>query len=97
MRAASRGRAFAVRVLIPLGLGLLLALALGTGRALADDVEHGDDQVTITVTIDEYEPDDDGGLAMTGAEIGVPLGAGILLTALGAGAYAIARRRPAES
>lgn len=93
---SSRSRAFAARVLIPLGLGLLLALALGTGRALADEVEHGDEQVTITVTINEYVPDDDGGLATTGAQIGVPLGAGILLTAVGAGAYAIARRRPAE-
>jgi hypothetical protein len=93
----------AANVLASLGLGLMVALGVGAPMAAADD-EYGDDTVTITVTIDEFDPcavgaagcDDgggDGGLAYTGAAIGVPLGAGILLTAVGAGVYALATQR----
>ncbi len=46
----------AARVLVPLGLGVLFAVGLGAPAALADDPQFGDGEVTITVTIDEFDP-----------------------------------------
>lgn len=99
---ANRRTALA-RALTPLWLGLILTVGAGVSAAVADDVPHGDDEVSISVTIDEFDPcavdapgcagGGDGGLAMTGLAIGIPLGAGIVLVGVGVGVYAVVSRR----
>jgi hypothetical protein len=100
MRDTAGGRQ-AVRAVLSVGLGVFLAFAAGSA-AIADEVEYDDDTITISVTIEELEPctpgapgcgNGDGELAFTGSGFGVPLGAAVLLAALGAGAYGLAAHR----
>ena len=99
-------RRLAARSLAPVLLGLLLALGAAASGAAADEA-YGDDEVTISVTIDELNlcdrglpgchPGGDGALGQTGLQIATPLGLGVLFAALGLGTYALARRNSTSS
>jgi hypothetical protein len=106
-----RRRTSAARALSACVLAAFLTVGAAAASAAADEVEYGDDEVTISVTITELAPCVpgtpgcaggggvvDGGLASTGALLGTALGAGVLLVALGAGAYALGayRRDPGQ-
>ena len=43
-------------MLVPLGLGVVLAVGVGAPAALADEVDIVTDQITIYVTIDQFDP-----------------------------------------
>ena len=96
-------RRLRARGLVAVAFGVLLTAGAGVAPAMADDNLDGGGEVTISVTIPPLErctaaASDcaDAGyrpLAMTGAAVGVPLAAGLLLVALGAGAHVLAGRR----
>lgn len=100
-RPTARG-ALAGRIALVLALGLPLA-GLAQPAYGAEQSDQDAAVVTISVTIDEFDPcavagagcgEPGGGLAATGVTaIGVPIGAGVLLVAVGAGIRARARRR----
>lgn len=89
---------------IPSGVAMLVGLFALVGgawiaspvAAAADEIGQGGGEITVRVTIDEFDPCAvrshlcQGDLASTGAEIGLPLGVGIGL--LGVGTFALVRR-----
>ena len=105
--SAAARRAILPRTFAAVVLSVFLSIGAQPGSALAaaetDDVTS--QTVTISVTIDVFdpctveapgcaEPGRGGDLATTGiAGIGLPLGAGALLAAIGAAVYARAPRR----
>lgn len=100
--STSTRRARLSATLTTLGLSAVLALCLGAPSASADDADHGEDQITITVTIPELDEcalsssgchGGDGALASTGSSIGIPIGAGVLAGAVGAAVVLLSRRR----
>ena len=100
-------RGLADRVVVMLALGAVLAGLAAQPAYGAQESDQDAAVVTISVTIDEFDPctvegsdctAPGGGLAATGigagvAAIGVPIGAGVLLLAVGAGIRARALRR----
>lgn len=95
------------RVAVVLALCLLPVAGVGSHTAFGAEEPLDDPAVvTISVTIGEFDlcavaPADcvgGGALAATGlATIGLPVGVGALLAAIGAGIYALDRRRRPES
>ena len=87
----------------PIWLAAVLTLGAAVPAAAADDLPHGDDEVSISVTIDERDPcaerapgcvdGSEGGLASTGLAAGSAIGVGLALAGIGVGAYAVVRRR----
>ena len=104
---ALRWSGIAGRVAVVFVLCLLPIAGVGSLTAFGAEEPHDDPAVvTISVTIDQFDlcavaPADCAGesaLAATGlATIGLPVGVGVLLAAIGAGIYTLDRRRRPES